>query len=223
MHPALAIALLWCVFAATHMTLASVSLRPRLVARLGTGAYTGLYSVVALATFVPMVSLYFAHKHEGPHFFYWGGLPAMREIVYLGMGYAFALMVAGLARPSPASLQPGKTEVAGVLRLTRHPLFMGVGIFGALHLLVASIHATELAFFAGFPLFAALGCWHQDQRKLATAGPDFAAFHASTRFLPVPAPAALVPAVREDLVPLLVGVAVAIGLRTFHATLFGGA
>ena len=223
MHPALAIALLWCVFAVTHMTLASVSLRPRLVARLGTGAYTGLYSVVALATFVPIVSLYFAHKHEGAHLFYWGALPGMREIVYLGMGYAFALMAAGLARPSPASLQPGKAEVAGVLRLTRHPLFMGVGIFGALHLLVASIHVTELAFFAGFPLFAALGCWHQDQRKLATAGPDFAAFHAGTRFLPVPLPAALVPAVREDLVPLLVGVAAAIGLRTFHPTLFGGA
>lgn len=223
MHPALAILLLWCVFAATHMTLASVSLRPRLVDRLGSGAYTALYSVVALATFVPMVWLYFANKHEGAHLFYWGAAPGVRWAVYLGMGYAFALMVAGLARPSPASMQPGKAEVAGVLRLTRHPLFMGVGIFGALHLLVASIHATELAFFAGFPLFAVLGCWHQDQRKLVTGGPEFAAFHAGTRFLPLPLPAALVPALREDLVPLLVGVAVAIGLRTFHATLFGGA
>jgi uncharacterized membrane protein len=223
MHPALAIILLWSVFAATHMTLASVSLRPRLVARLGDGAYMGLYSLVALATFVPMVWLYFAHKHEGAYLFYMGALPGMRWVVYLGMGYAFALMVAGLARPSPASFQPGKAEVAGVLRLTRHPLFMGVGIFGGLHLLVATIHATEFAFFAGFPLFAALGCRHQDQRKLASGGPDFAAFHAGTRFLPVPLPSALVPAVREDLVPLLVGVAVAFGLRTFHATLFGGA
>ena len=167
--------------------------------------------------------LYFRHKHAGAHLFYLGGLPGMRWFVYLAMGYAFALMVAGLVRPSPASMQPGKAEVAGVLRLTRHPLFMGVGIFGAFHLLVASIHATELAFFAGFPLFAVVGCWHQDQRKLATAGPEFAAFHAGTRFLPVPLPAALAPALREDLVPLLGGVAVAIGLRTFHATLFGGA
>lgn len=223
MHPVLAIVLLWCVFAATHMTLASISLRPKLVARIGAGAYTGLYSVVALATFVPMVSLYFGHKHEGAHLFYLGSVPGMRSIVYLGMAYAFALMVAGLVRPSPASMQPGKPEVAGVLRITRHPLFMGVGIFGALHLLVASIHASELAFFAGFPLFAALGCWHQDQRKLATAGPEFAAFHAGTRFLPIPVPSALLPALREDGVPLIVGVLVAFGLRTFHATLFGGA
>ncbi len=223
MHPALAILLLWLVFAATHMTLSSVSLRPQLVERLGAGPFLGLYSVVAFATFVPMVALYFGHKHQGAHLFYLGGLPGMQAVVYVGMAYAFALSVAGLVRPSPASIQPGKAETRGVLRLTRHPLFMGVGIFGALHLLVASIHMTELAFFAGFPLFAIVGCWHQDQRKLTTEGDDFAAFHAGTSFLPLPRPAALLAAIREDGLALLAGVGVAVVLRVYHGSLFGGA
>ncbi len=223
MHPALAIVLLWLVFAATHMTLSSVSLRPRLVERLGASGFLGLYSLVAVATFVPMVSLYFGHKHAGAHLFYLGGVPGMQAFVYAGMAYAFALSVAGLVRPSPASIQPGKAEAKGVLRLTRHPLFMGVGIFGALHLLVASIHTSDLAFFAGFPLFAIVGCWHQDQRKLTTEGEDFAAFHAETSFLPVPRPAAVVGAVREDGLGLLAGVGVTVLLRVFHGSLFGGA
>ncbi len=68
-----------------------------------------------------------------------------------------------------------------------------------------------------------MGCWHQDQRKLATDGEAFSAFHAGSSFLPIPRPAALGAAVKEDGLPLLVGLGVAVGLRTYHATLFGGA
>lgn len=221
MHPALAIVLLWLVFATTHMALSSVSLRPRLVERLGPSAFQGLYSLIALATFVPLVWVYFDHKHAGPHLFYLGGIPGIRWAMYVGMGYAFALMVAGLIRPSPTSMVPGKKELAGVLRLTRHPLFMGAGIFGALHLFVASIHASDLAFFAGFPLFALVGCWHQDQRMLATAGDSFERFHAQSAFLPIPRPAALAAALREDAIPLLAGVGVTVVVRSFHPKWFG--
>jgi hypothetical protein len=41
--------------------------------------------------------------------------------MFVGMGAAFALLVAGLVRPSPASVVPGAAEVRGIYHVTRHP------------------------------------------------------------------------------------------------------
>jgi uncharacterized membrane protein len=217
-----AIALLWVVFGGTHMALSSLRLRPRLVAALSLRGFLGVYSLVALATFVPLVWLYFASRHAGPHLFYLGGLPGVRWLAYLTMGTALALLVAGTLRPSPASLSPGQAEPAGVLRVTRHPVFMAFGLFGAAHLLVASVNLAELAFFAGFPVFALIGSWHQDARKLAAGDAAFRRFHAATPFLPFSAPGSAIAAVREDAAPIGAGVLAAVLIRWLHPYLFGG-
>jgi len=217
---ALEIAALWIAFGATHMLLSSVALRPRLVGALGERAFLGVYSLVALALFVPLVSIYFGNQHAGPHLFYLGGLPGARWVGYALMGAAFALAVAGLARPSPASLSPGRPEPAGALRITRHPVFMAAGIFGVAHLLTASVNASELAFFGGFPLFAVLGSWHQDMRKLATGDDAFRHFHDATPFLPFSKPSEALLGLREDAIPIVIGIGVTFVIRYFHASLF---
>jgi len=217
---ALTIACWWLAFAATHMGLSSARLRTRLVGALGQTGFLALYSLIAFATFVPLVRSYFAHKHEGPFLWYLGALPGLRTAMIAGMMVVLALIVAALLRPSPAAIVPGKTEVAGAYHVTRHPMFMAVGLFGILHLLVARVNATELAFFAGFPLFACLGCWHQDRRKLASGDPAFARFHAQTAFLPFTGPRAL-QGLREMGLPLVLGAALALGLRWVHPRWFG--
>jgi uncharacterized membrane protein len=68
--------------------------------------------------------------------------------------------------------------------VTRHAVFMGIGLFGALHLPVTGF-ASDVAFWAGFPLFAWVGCRHQDRRKLATEDDAFRAWFAETSFLPL--------------------------------------
>lgn len=218
----LGIVLLWAAFAATHMGLSSLRLRPRLVAALGAQGFQGVYSLLALATFVPLVWLYFAHQHAGPHLWYLGYLTPVRWIAYLGMALALALVAGGLITPSPASLTGGEVaEPRGVLRVTRHPLLMGLGLFGAVHLLTANVNAAELAFFAGFPVFVVLGCRHQDQRKLA-GDEAYARFVAQTGFLPFATPGAL-RGLREGLPALALGVGLAVLLRYFHPGWFGGA
>jgi uncharacterized membrane protein len=178
------IAAFWILFAATHMGLSSQRLRPRIVARLGDRGFLGLYSLVALATFVPLVSSYYAHKHAGPYLWQLARLPGVRWIGIALVGAALVLVVAGLLQPSPASMMPGKPLVRGVARITRHPLFMGFGLWGVAHLLLATVHPSELVFFGGFALFAIVGCEHQDQRKLATQGESYRAYVAATPFLP---------------------------------------
>jgi uncharacterized membrane protein len=216
------IAALWVLFAATHMSLSSRRFRPRLVAKLGERGFQGLYSLVALAIFVPLVATYYAHKHSGPYLWTLSQLPGVRWLGYGVMGAAFVLVVAGLVQPSPAGMVPARPVVRGVARITRHPVLMGFGLWGLAHLLVATVHAAELAFFGGFAIFAVVGCEHQDQRKLA-ASESYRAFHAATPFLPFSRPGFVRGLVEMPLpVGIAAGIALAWALRRYaHAWLAG--
>jgi len=211
--------LLWLAFAATHVGLSSIRLRPRLVSALGERGYLLGYSLVSFATFVPLAWLWAAHRHEGSFLWFLGAAPGVREFAYTGMGVAFALMVAGVLRPSPASLGSRNGEATGVLRITRHPLFMGLGAVGLFHLLVVPVYASDFVFLAGLPLFSCLGCAHQDRRKLHDDGEAFQRFHAATAFLPFARPAEAIRGIREDALRLGLGVLLAVGVRYLHPLL----
>ena len=220
MSPAMRIILLWLGFAGSHLTLSSLPVRRGLVARIGENAFRGLYSLVAFAFFIPLVWTYFAHKHAGP--WLWTvplGTP-LRWTIYAGMGLAFVLIVAALVRPSPAAVVPGNPTPRGAFRITRHPLMMGIALFGLLHL-VPNGSTADVAFFGGFPLFAVVGAAHQDRRKLAT-DPRFRRFYDETPFLPFTGRSAW-QGVRE-LVPTAAGLGILLAaiVRYFHGSWFGG-
>jgi uncharacterized membrane protein len=179
--PAALVALLWLLFAGTHLGLASRRLEPALSARLGRGGYLGLYSLVALALFVPLVWVYFAHRHAGPWLWAVPATGALRVAVYAGLLFAFVLVVASNLRPSPAAIVPGEARPAGAYLLTRHPLMTGFTLIGLLHLPMNGA-ASDVAFFGGAALFPLVGAWHQDQRKLAGGDPAFRAFYEATPF-----------------------------------------
>lgn len=183
MTPAVSIVLLWLGFAGTHLVLSHLPVRDRVIARVGARPFQGLYSLVALAFFVPMVSIYFDHIHEGPWLWMLPRGVILSGIVQLGMVVALVLLVSGLVKPSPASVTPGAAVPTGAFRITRHPVVMGIGLFGLLHLL-ANASTTDVAFFGGFPLFAVVGARHQDARKIAQKVSGYAEFVAATPFLP---------------------------------------
>lgn len=222
METALPIAALWVGFAGTHVLLSSVRVRPRLSGALGEGAFLGVYSLVAFAFFVPLVALYWGHRHEGPAWWTPGSEGIARMLLYVAMGAAFVLIVSSLLSPGPAAIRPGALTPHGVYRLTRHPQNMGLALFGALHV-VANPFASDIAFFGGFVAFGILGSWHQDLRKRIAGPPGFAAFVAATPFFPFTGRETL-RGLRE-LSPLAVGIGIALTvlLRTFHAQLFGAA
>jgi len=217
------IVILWLAFAATHMSLSSLGLRPRLVARLGEQGFQGVYSLVALGIFVPLVWLYFANQHAGPPLWYLGHYTLVRWLAYLAMVLSLTLLVGGFLTPSPASIAApgGKAELRGVLRITRHPVLMSIGIFGAVHLLTANLNLAELVFFAGFPIFAVVGCHHQDQRK-RVGDEAFERFVSETSFLPFGRPGAL-QGLREAWLAVGISVVLVVLLRYFHPSWFGGA
>jgi uncharacterized membrane protein len=221
MTPALSVLLLWLGFAGSHLLLSSMSVRQRLIGRLGELPFRGLYSLVALAFFVPLVRIYFRSKHSGPWLWAIAIGPVLTVLIYVGMGIAFTLLLSGLIRPSPASVVAGAAKASGAFRITRHPVLMGFALFGLLHM-IPNGSATDVAFFGGFVLFTLVGTWHQDQRKLASGTPGFREFYAATPFLPFTGGHVL-QAIRE-MGPLLIGagVVVTVVVRYFHSSWFGG-
>jgi uncharacterized membrane protein len=221
MSPTAMILLLWIAFAATHMGLASVRLRPRLTERLGERGYQGLYSLIALAIFIPLVSIYFGHKHFGPWLWVLPRSEILLWIVYVLNGIALVLLTASFVTPSPAAMGPGKGEARGALLITRHPTFMAIAIWAGSHLVFNSAR-SDLAFFGGMVVFSLLGAWHQDRRKLEAGPAEFPSFYAATPFFPFTGSRTLDGLRGLSPVVLVIGVGATVALRWFHSNLFGG-
>jgi uncharacterized membrane protein len=220
---AVVVAFLWVLFAATHIGLSSQTWRPRVVAALGAQGFLGVYSLLALVVFTALVWFYIGHRHQGTELWAPSIAGAGLWAIYALQGVAWSLVVAGVMTPSPAAFVVGDAKrpepARGVHLLTRHPVFMGAGIFGALHLVVMG-SASDVAFWAGFPLFALIGCAHQDRRKLATEGADYRTWHERTPFLPF-AGRETVRGLRElPRLAIPIGVVLATGLRLLHGPLF---
>jgi 1,4-dihydroxy-2-naphthoate octaprenyltransferase len=64
-EPVIVVTALWLVFGGAHIALASASIRRTLVAYLGEGGFTQLFTLVAAASFTALVVYYVAHRFEG--------------------------------------------------------------------------------------------------------------------------------------------------------------
>jgi uncharacterized membrane protein len=176
-------------FGASHLGLSSLRVRPRLVAALGETGYLGLYSVVALVTFVPMVRAWLGGIHGGTMLWNLRAIPAVHLAMLLVSWLSFTMALAALVQPSPASIGPrATTRARGLTRITRHPLFMNVGIWALAHVVLNGF-VNDVLFFGGVFLVGLAGCLHQDARKRVT-DPDLAGFFAETSLVPFAAIAA---------------------------------
>jgi uncharacterized membrane protein len=191
------------------------------VGALGQVGFLGLYSVVALAIFVPLIRLYFTSKHAGAQLWALPRGPLLSWAVYAGMALAFVLLVSSFLRPSPGGVVPGDTTPKGVYRITRHPMVMAFVVFALVHLLPNGSTA-DVAFFGGFAAFALIGAAHQDRRKLATGPAGYREFYEHTPFLPFTGRDTLAGLRELSPIAVVVGIALTAGIRYFHSAWFGG-
>jgi uncharacterized membrane protein len=156
-----------------------------LVARLGEKGFQILYGLVALLALGAMIA---AYSHASHHHYLWPPGPGVRHLPLLVMPLALILIAGGVLIPNPSATGMAgaldRPEPArGVLRITRHPVMWGVGLWAAVHLL-ANGDLASLLFFGGLLLTALGGAWHLDRRLAATEGERWRRFTDVTSFLP---------------------------------------
>lgn len=217
------IAFWWGMFAGTHLVLSSLPVRGQLIARLGEKGFVGLYSLIAFATFIPLVWVYFGNRHAGGVIWNLAAAPGVRPLGAALAVLAIALIVGGVLHPSPALVGMKQAWGArGLTRITRHPLFMGFALWALSHLLLNGF-LTDVLFFGGMLAFSLAGAAHQDARKRATEEERLGQFFAESSYWPFGA----IIAGRNRIIwrelpwiALAVGAAAAIGIYALHPWAF---
>ena len=174
-------------FVGSHFLLSSRRVRHTLVAWVGEMAFLGVYSSIALASFVWMVEAY----ADAPYLELWLPPTALKHLALSVMPFACILVICGVTTPSPAavSLDPqalAQRAPVGIQKVTRHPVLWGFALWGVVHLL-ANGDAASLILFGGNTVLALLGALHIDARKHVLLGHHWQRFAAATSFVPLAA------------------------------------
>ena len=210
------------LFVVTHLLMSHGAIRENLVAKLGQWPFRGVYSVVSFLTLGPAAVLWWQNRHLGPVL--WEFNPWVeRGIALVLMLVAVEFLALMLADPSPASMLPGSKEPRGILRVTRHPMNMGLALFGLAHLL-ANGTVGDIAFFGSFFVLGVVGPFQMDARLKKTRGEAYVEFCRQTSVIPFVAIARGRTTFRADEIsfPLfLIGVIVYVILVVFHGKFFG--
>lgn len=170
------------LFVGLHVLLSGSPLRAHAVARTGEPAFKLGFS---LAIALSLVWMGWAYAHA-PHLETWGTASALKPLSFGLMLLAFLLFAAGLAERNPTTLgllAPDQVEVRGMIRITRHPGLLALGLWGLAHFIVNGDWASHLLFgsFAFEGLIAPLNLDRKYRRRHGAAWDVFA---RQTSYLP---------------------------------------
>ena len=179
------LALLAVLFVAQHLGVTSTGLRDRLVGVMGERAYVAAYAVVSIVLVVLFVRAYNATAPAVP---LWPTGDLLRLVPLLLMPLALWLAIGGLMTRNPTSVgvvldSGSEVRVAGVLKITRHPVQCGILIWSLSHLL-ANGDLASMFFFGAFGLISGFGMVLIDRRKQQVFGDGWTAFRAATSAFP---------------------------------------
>lgn len=171
------------LFVGTHLAL-SHPLRTPLARRLGEGPFLGVYSLIALASFVWMVMAARAMPPEAPAWATppWGWMVA--ELVML----VASVLLAGSFFGNPASPDPTHKlsvpdRAVGVYAITRHPMLWSFILWAAVHVLVWPTARTAILSGA-IALLSLVGAQGQDRKKRRLTGDAWRGWMRRTAFVP---------------------------------------
>ena len=176
-------------FIAVHIGVSGTTLRDRLVATLGERGYMIAFSVASLGGIIWLVSGYKAAAYVD----LWGQPNWWKLVADVLMLPAFMLVVIGLATPNPTSVAQGNLAAqapAGIVRVTRHPFLIGVGLWASLHL-IANGDLASLLFFGAILVVCVAGPPSIDaKRRRALGAATWDGFAGKTSIVPFGAIAA---------------------------------
>jgi uncharacterized membrane protein len=213
------------LFLITHLGMSSVEIRSRLIGALGGWLYESVYSLVSLATFIPLVVVFGHHKHAGPMLWNFRDVTLVRSLAWLIMFASLIMLVAGFSTLSTVAIKAqSEGRQHGIFKLTRHPAFVAVALFGLAHMIMNG-WLGDLTFFGGFIILGVVGGWHQDQRKIRELGEPYHRLIEQTSFMPGAALLAGRQRWQADDMPwraIAIGAAFTLLLVAFHPMFFGG-
>jgi uncharacterized membrane protein len=175
-------------FIAVHFLISGTSVRDRIVAVTGEGAYLGLFSLASVGALVWMIIAFGGARASAQNTSFWGIGHATRDPAILLVFIAFLFAVPGLLSNSPTRVRGDSqvdkpTAVTGMMRITRHPFLWGAAIWAVAHI-IANGRLADLILFGGILITAMLGPLSIDAKRRRALGDRYRAFEAQTSNIP---------------------------------------
>jgi uncharacterized membrane protein len=176
------------VFMAIHFLISGTTVRDRIVAVTGEGAYLGLFSLASIASLVWLVFAFGGARASPQNASYWGISHATRDPAVVLVFLAFLLAVPGLLTNSPTRVRGDElvdrpAATTGMMRITRNPFLWGVAVWAVAHI-IANGRLADLILFGGLLIVALLGPVSIDAKRRRTLGDRYRAFEAQTSNIP---------------------------------------
>ncbi len=183
------LALACAFFLCIHLMVSGTTLKEQIIGGIGGIAYYSLFSLFSIAGLIWM-SVAFAlalGNQDGFNHVFWTAPLFLRIIALVGNFVAFLLIVLGFLSPSPTNLLalyrlPDKS-VHGIIRVSRHPILAGIGLWALLHLICNGNLAAWL-YFGSILALCALGANNIDRKRLALMGDVYASIKKRTSIIP---------------------------------------
>ena len=170
-------------FAAAHLFLGLPPMRAALAKRLGEERFVALFSAVAAVALGIVAATLALSGDAGPR----EAIPLpWRPILAIVSASGWLLAVLGLMNYARSPMALFRTTIrtpSGVECITRHPFFVGFGLFSLAHAALATSWAT-CSFFLGFGAFAFAGAAMQDWKLARKWGEPYRDYCRQTSYWP---------------------------------------
>lgn len=158
-------------FLAAHVVPSRTGLRDRAIERIGRGPYMVAYSALSLV----LVAWIVVAARDAPHVALWPRAGWQNLVPIAIMPVALIFLAAGLVQPNPLSIStrsaaPG-APLADSVRVTRHPVLWGFGLWALAHL-PPNGDLVSVILFGGMAVFAFAGMAVFDRRSRRVLGDE---------------------------------------------------
>jgi len=181
------LALACAFFLCIHLMISGTVLKEQIISSIGKMAYYALFSLFSIVGLAWICFAYAFAVNDPLNAHLWDAPLFLKIIALVGNFIAIQLVVVGALSPSPTNLLalrhlPEKS-VHGVIRITRHPILAGIGVWAVMHMLCDG-NVASWVFFGSILGLCALGANNIDRKRTAVQGETYTSIKKRTSIIP---------------------------------------
>jgi len=181
------LALACAFFLCIHLMISGTVLKDQIISAIGKMAYYALFSLFSIAGLIWICAAYAIAVTDPLNARLWDAPLFLRIIALVGNFVAFQLVVVGALSTSPTNLLATRRlpekAVHGIIRISRHPILAGIGVWAVMHILCDG-NVASWVFFGSLLCLCALGANNIDRKRLARMGEMYASLKKRTSIVP---------------------------------------
>lgn len=181
------LALACAFFLCIHLMISGTVLKDQIISGIGRLAYYALFSLFSIAGLAWICFAYAFAVNDPLNAHLWDAPLFLKIIALVGNFIAFQLIVVGALSSSPTNLLATRhlpdRAVHGVIRISRHPVLAGIGLWSVMHMLCNG-NVASWVFFGSILGLCALGANNIDRKRVNATGEAYVSVKKRTSIIP---------------------------------------